>query len=76
MGTNITIADIPLYSWTSSPSRAKSFGAGGVVTRADVPIKSVVLSDRTTETGTYEQEREIVFIGGPDFTMKVIQSNN
>ena len=54
-----------LYSWSLTPNIAIGFGGGhgSIVTRAEVPIDKIVLSDITNSTGMYGGENEVIFEG-------------
>ena len=63
VGETTVLEDPPLYSWSLYPSVGKSFGHGSVVTKAQVPIENVVLSDIANATGSYAKENEVLFKG-------------
>ena len=63
VGDVIDLKDPPLYSWSLYPSIGKNFGHGGIVTKAQVPIENIVLSDVVNSTGHYSNENEVLFKG-------------
>ena len=72
----MTLDDPPLYSWSLSPNVAKNFGGGhgSFVTRAEVPIDKIVLSDVANSTGLYAGENEVVFKGVKNLKMEVTKT--
>ena len=76
VGDAVTLDDPPLYSWSLSPSVAKNFGGGhgSFVTRAEVPIDKIVLSDVANSTGLYASENEVVFKGVKKLEMEVTKT--
>ena len=73
VGDTWELEDPPLYSWSTSPTVAKSFSAhhGSKITRAQVPLDTIVLSDLVNSTGAYEQETEVIFKGVPKLKTEV-----
>lgn len=76
VGDILTLQDPPLYSWSLSPAVAKNFGGGhgSIVTRADVPIDRVILSDVVNSTGLYGHENEVLFKGVKNLKMEVTKT--
>ena len=76
VGDTLTLDDPPLYSWSLSPNTAKSFGGGhgSFVTRAEVPIDRIVLSDIANSTGKFGGENEVVFKGVKKLEMEVTKT--
>ena len=71
VGDVITLEDPPLYSWSFTPNVASNFGHGSIVTKAQVPIENVMLTDLMNSSGSYSSENEVVFKGVDDFKMEV-----
>lgn len=73
VGSAISIDDPPGYSWSFYPSVAKSFSGGhnSIITRAEVPIDKIVLTDLANSTGNYGQENEVIFKGVKNLEMEV-----
>ena len=71
VGDVLTLDDPPLYSWSLYPSIGKNFGHGGIVTKAQVPIENIVLSDVVNSTGHYSNENEVLFKGVDKVKMEV-----
>ncbi len=67
------LEDPPLYSWSTSPNVAKSFSGhhGSKITKAQVPVDVIVLSDLINSIGSYETETEVVFKGVPKLKTEV-----
>jgi len=63
VGDTLALEDPPLYSWSLSPTTAAGFGHGALVTRAEVPIDKIVLSDIANSVGKHAGENEVVFKG-------------
>ena len=76
VGDTVTLEDPPLYSWSLSPNTAKSFGGGhgSFVTRAEVPIDRIVLSDIANSAGKFGGENEVVFKGVKNLKMEVTKT--
>ena len=76
VGDTVTLEDPPLYSWSLTPNVAKNFGGGhgSFVTRAEVPIDKIVLSDIANSTGLYAGENEVVFKGVKNLKMEVTKT--
>ena len=76
VGDSWELDDPPLYSWSTSPNVAKSFSGhhGSKVTRAQVPLDALVLSDLVNSIGAYETETEAIFKGVPKLKMEVTQT--
>ena len=76
VGDSWELDDPPLYSWSTSPNVAKSFSGhhGSKVTRAQVPLDALVLSDLVNSIGAYESETEAIFKGVPKLKMEVTQT--
>ena len=76
VGDQWTVEDPPLYSWSTSPNVAQSFvgGHGAVVTKAEVPIDKLILSDLVNSVGSFEGETEVVFKGVPNLKMEVTKT--
>jgi len=76
VGDTVTLDDPPLYSWSLTPNTAKSFGGGhgSFVTRAEVPIDKIVLSDIANSTGKFGGENEVVFKGVKNLKMEVTKT--
>ena len=72
----LTLDDPPLYSWSLTPNVAKSFGGGhgSFVTRAEVPIDKIILSDVANSTGKFAGENEVVFKGVKKLEMEVTKT--
>ena len=75
VGSVVTLDDPPLYSWSFSPKVAHNFqgGHGSFVSKASIPIDSIVLTDLANTTGSYTSEDEVVFKGVDDFKMEIIK---
>lgn len=75
VGDVLTLEDPPLYSWSLTPNVAHGFGGGhgSFVTRAEVPIDKVLLSDIVNSTGSYSHENEVLFKGVKNLKMEVIK---
>ena len=71
VGDVLDLKDPPLYSWSLYPSIGKNFGHGGIVTKAQVPIESIVLSDIVNSTGSFSNENEVLFKGVDKVKMEV-----
>ena len=71
VGQKTILEDPPLYSWSLYPDVGKSFGHGSIVTKAQVPIENVVLSDIVNSTGGYAKENEVLFKGMKNVEMEV-----
>ena len=73
VGDTWELEDPPLYSWSTSPNVAKSFSGhhGSKITKAQVPLDAIVLSDLVNSIGAYEQETEVVFKGVPKLKTEV-----
>ena len=67
------LEDPPLYSWSTSPNVAKSFSGhhGSKITKAQVPLEAIVLSDLVNSIGAYEGETEVIFNGVPKLKTEV-----
>ena len=67
------LEDPPLYSWSTSPNVAQSFSGhhGSKITKAQVPLDAIVLSDLVNSIGAYEGETEVVFNGIPKLKTEV-----
>ena len=67
------LEDPPLYSWSTSPNVAKSFSGhhGSKITKAQVPLEAIVLSDLVNSIGSYEGETEVIFNGVPKLKTEV-----
>ena len=76
VGDTVTLDDPPLYSWSLTPAVAKNFGGGhgSFVTRAEVPIDKVILSDVANSTGLFGGEDEVVFKGVKKLKMEVTKT--
>ena len=72
VGDIFALDDPPVYSWSVDLSTAKSFGHGSIVTRAEVPIDRLILTDRMNNTGSHSTENEILFKGGDAQQMEVL----
>ena len=72
VGDVFALDDPPLYSWSVDLSTAKSFGHGSIVTRAEVPIDRLILTDRMNNTGSHATENEVLFKGGDAQEMEVL----
>ncbi len=61
----LALEDPPLSSWSLTPNIASGFsgGHGGLVTRAEVPIDEIVLSDIANATSAHAHENEVIFKG-------------
>ena len=73
VGNVVKLNDPPLYSWSFTPGVAENFGHGSIVTKAEVPVDKVLLSDLANSVGSYAQENELVFKGVSDLNMEVIK---
>ena len=71
VGDVTTLDDPPLYSWSLYPGIGKNFGHGSIVTKAQVPIENVVLSDIVNSTGSFSNENEVLFKGLKETKMEV-----
>ena len=73
VGDTWELEDPPLYSWSTSPNVAKNFSGhhGSKITRAQVPLDAIVLSDLVNSIGAYEGETEVVFKGVPKLKTEV-----
>ena len=49
-------------------------GHGSLVTKAEVPIDSLVLSDTVNSVGSYEGENEVLFKRVPTLAMEVVKT--
>ena len=76
VGDTLVLEDPPLYSWSLTPAVAKGFGGGhgSFITRAQVPIDRIILSDIANSTGTYGGENEVVFKGVKNLKMEVTKT--
>ena len=76
VGSTLKLDDPPLYSWTLNPSVANSFGGGhgSFVTRAEVPVDKVLLTDLVNSTGSFQSENEVLFKGLDNFKMEVTKT--
>ena len=76
VGDTVPLDDPPLYSWSLTPNVAKNFGGGhgSYVTKAEVPIDKIILSDVANSTGLYASEDEVLFKGIKKLEMEVIKS--
>ena len=74
VGQMINLEDPPLYSWSLNPKVGHNFGHGSLVTKAEVPIDSLVLSDTVNSVGSYEGENEVLFKGVPTLAMEVVKT--
>ena len=72
VGDTLNLDDPPVYSWSLNLSTAKNFGHGSIVTRAEVPIDRLVLTDRMNNTGSFAGENEVLFKGGDEQQMEVL----
>ena len=72
VGDILNLDDPPVYSWSLNLSTAKNFGHGSIVTRAEVPIDRLVLTDRMNNTGSFAGENEVLFKGGDEQQMEVL----
>ena len=73
VGDTAALDDPPLYSWSLYPGIGKSFGHGSIVTKTQVPIENVVLSDIVNSTGSYSNENEVLFKGLKETKIEVTQ---
>ena len=73
VGDTWELEDPPIYSWSTSPNVAKNFSGhhGSKITRAQVPLDAIVLSDLVNSIGAYEGETEVVFKGVPKLKTEV-----
>ena len=71
VGDVLELDDPPLYSWSLYPSIGQNFGHGGIVTKAQVPIENIVLSDVVNSTGSFSNENEVLFKGVDKVKMEV-----
>ena len=71
VGDKGSLKDPPLYSWSLYPSIGKTFGHGSIVTKAEVPIENLLLSDIVNATGSYDHENEVLFKGVKDLKFEV-----
>ncbi len=60
-----------IASYTLKPGGVFGVGAGGVATKADVPLDQVLLTDRFDGVGSLESEDEIVWCCPGDVSMEV-----
>ena len=76
VGDILELEDPPLYSWSLTPNVAHGFGGGhgSLVTRAEVPIDKVVLSDIVNSTGSYSNENEVLFKGVENLKTEVVKT--
>ena len=74
VGQMINLEDPPLYSWSLNPKVGHNFGHGSLVTKAEVPIDSLVLSDTVNSVGSHEGENEVLFKGVPKLAMEVVKT--
>ena len=72
VGDILNLDDPPVYSWSLNLSTAQNFGHGSIVTRAEVPIDRLVLTDRMNNTGSFAGENEVLFKGGDEQQMEVL----
>ena len=72
VGDIFALDDPPVYSWSLDLSTAKSFGHGSIVTKAEVPIDRLILTDRMNNTGNHATENEVLFKGGDAQQMEVL----
>ena len=72
VGDTFALDDPPVYSWSVDLSTAKSFGHGSIVTKAEVPIDRLILTDRMNNTGSHAGENEVLFKGGDAQQMEVL----
>ena len=72
VGDVLNLDDPPVYSWSLNLSTAQNFGHGSIVTRAEVPIDRLVLTDRMNNTGSFAGENEVLFKGGDEQQMEVL----
>ena len=72
VGDVITLEDPPVYSWSFNLQTAKNFGSGSLVTKAEVPIDKLVLTDRLNNTGNHSGENEVLFKGVENQKMEVL----
>ena len=72
VGDILKLDDPPVYSWSLNLSTAQNFGHGSIVTRAEVPIDRLVLTDRMNNTGSFAGENEVLFKGGDEQQMEVL----
>ena len=72
VGDIFALDDPPVYSWSVDLSTAKSFGHGSIVTKAEVPIDRLILTDRMNNTGNHATENEVLFKGGDAQQMEVL----
>jgi len=62
-GDKITMSRPIVFSFSPNHSTANGFGHGGLVTKAEVPVRRVVLSDRLTYSkGSYVSEDEALWV--------------
>ena len=75
VGSMVALDDPPLYSWSFSPTVAHNFqgGHGSFVSKATIPVDSIVLTDLANTTGSFTSEDEVVFKGVDDFKMEIIK---
>ena len=74
VGDTLELKDPPLYSWSFAPQVAQGFGHGSIVTKAEVPLDKVLLTDMVNPSGL-EGEDEVLFKGIPVHKMEVIKKN-
>ena len=72
VGDKIVLEDPPVYSWSFDLQTAKSFGSGSLVTKAEVPIDKLILTDRLNNTGNHSGENEVLFKGVENQKMEVL----
>ena len=72
VGDMVELEDPPVYSWSFDLQTAKNFGHGSIVTKAEVPIDKLILTDRINNTGSYSGENEVLFKGVDKQEMEVL----
>ena len=74
VGDMLQLKDPPLYSWSFAPQVAQGFGHGSIVTKAEVPLDKVLLTDMVNPSGL-EGEDEVLFKGIPIHKMEVVKKH-